>query len=111
MLITIADLLHKNALLLQTNKTKHTVMAKKETKQEKTCYSPEELQEFKDKFVIKSVESPSKGFSIGRSDGNIERLHGKENIFAWTCLEFDLSEFFLRKNYSKAFLFYFIFQF
>ncbi|KAF3448173.1 hypothetical protein FNV43_RR08884 [Rhamnella rubrinervis] len=37
-------------------------------------YEELELQEFKDKFVIKSVESPSRGFSIGRSDGNIEQL-------------------------------------
>ncbi|XP_059639037.1 phosphoinositide phosphatase SAC8 isoform X2 [Cornus florida] len=34
-----------------------------------------ELQEFQDKFLIKSVESPSQGFSIARSDGNIEPLN------------------------------------
>uniref|UniRef100_A0A5B7A5K7 Putative phosphoinositide phosphatase SAC8 n=1 Tax=Davidia involucrata TaxID=16924 RepID=A0A5B7A5K7_DAVIN len=34
-----------------------------------------ELHEFQDKFVIKAVESPDQGFSIGRSDGNIEPLN------------------------------------
>ncbi|PKI51459.1 hypothetical protein CRG98_028170 [Punica granatum] len=33
-----------------------------------------ELQEFQDKFVIRSKESPSDGFSIGRREGNIESL-------------------------------------
>ncbi|XP_060674209.1 phosphoinositide phosphatase SAC8 isoform X2 [Ziziphus jujuba] len=37
-------------------------------------YEELELQEFHDKFVIKSVESPNRGFSIGRQDGNIEPL-------------------------------------
>ncbi|XP_057984195.1 phosphoinositide phosphatase SAC8 isoform X1 [Malania oleifera] len=31
-----------------------------------------ELQEFQDKFVIKSAKSPTQGFSIDRRDGNIE---------------------------------------
>ncbi|KAL5550498.1 hypothetical protein UlMin_000674 [Ulmus minor] len=35
-----------------------------------------ELQEFQDKFVVKSLESPTRGFSIGRRDGNIEPLDG-----------------------------------
>lgn len=35
-----------------------------------------ELLEFKDKYVIKSVESTDQGFSIDRRDGNIEPLNG-----------------------------------
>lgn len=35
-----------------------------------------ELLEFKDQYVIKSVESPDQGFSIDRRDGNIEPLNG-----------------------------------
>ncbi|XP_060176402.1 phosphoinositide phosphatase SAC8 isoform X1 [Lycium barbarum] len=35
-----------------------------------------ELQEFADKFVIISLESPTEGFSISRFDGNIEKLNG-----------------------------------
>ncbi|XP_062095118.1 phosphoinositide phosphatase SAC8 [Humulus lupulus] len=37
-------------------------------------YEKLELQEFQHKFVIKSVESPIRGFSISRLDGNIEPL-------------------------------------
>ncbi|XP_024026440.1 phosphoinositide phosphatase SAC8 isoform X3 [Morus notabilis] len=37
-------------------------------------YEKLELQEFQEKFVIKSMESPSHGFSIDRHDGNIEPL-------------------------------------
>ncbi|XP_058002993.1 phosphoinositide phosphatase SAC8 isoform X2 [Hevea brasiliensis] len=33
-----------------------------------------ELQEFQDKYVIKSVDYPNRGFSIDRRDGNIESL-------------------------------------
>ncbi|KAK9124529.1 hypothetical protein Sjap_014131 [Stephania japonica] len=33
-----------------------------------------ELQEFQDKYVIKSTESPLQSFSIGRSDGEIQAL-------------------------------------
>ena len=43
-------------------------------------YDQLELQEFQDKYVIKSIESPNQGFSIGRRDGNVEPLTGK-NIF------------------------------
>uniref|UniRef100_A0A2N9I274 SAC domain-containing protein n=1 Tax=Fagus sylvatica TaxID=28930 RepID=A0A2N9I274_FAGSY len=39
-------------------------------------YDQLELQEFQDKYVIKSVESPDQGFSIGRRDGNVEPLNG-----------------------------------
>ncbi|PON92215.1 Phosphoinositide phosphatase [Trema orientale] len=39
-----------------------------------------ELQEFQDKFVIKSLESPAQGFSIDRHDGNIEPIHGGGDI-------------------------------
>ncbi|GFP92180.1 phosphoinositide phosphatase sac8 [Phtheirospermum japonicum] len=41
-------------------------------------WSELELQEFTDKFVIKSVESPDQGFSISRLDGNIDELNGDE---------------------------------
>ncbi|XP_021827415.1 phosphoinositide phosphatase SAC8-like [Prunus avium] len=39
-------------------------------------YEQLELQEFQDKFVIKSVEAPDQGFSIDRRDGTIEPLNG-----------------------------------
>lgn len=39
-------------------------------------WSELELQEFSDKFVIKSVESPDQGFSVNRFDGNIDKLNG-----------------------------------
>ncbi|CAL5420350.1 unnamed protein product [Camellia sinensis] len=38
-------------------------------------WSEMELHEFKDKFVIKAVESPDQCFSIGRTNGNIEPLN------------------------------------
>ncbi|CAB4284763.1 unnamed protein product [Prunus armeniaca] len=38
-------------------------------------YEQLELQEFQDKFVIKSVEAPDQGFSIDRRDGTIEPLN------------------------------------
>ncbi|KAK6120251.1 hypothetical protein DH2020_045942 [Rehmannia glutinosa] len=41
-------------------------------------WSELELQEFSDKFVIKSVESPDQGFSISRLDGNIDKLNGDD---------------------------------
>ncbi|KAM6550612.1 hypothetical protein CsatB_000420 [Cannabis sativa] len=37
-------------------------------------YDKLELQEFHHKFVIKSLQSPTRGFSISRLDGNIEPL-------------------------------------
>ncbi|CAK9323369.1 unnamed protein product [Citrullus colocynthis] len=37
-------------------------------------YDQLELHEFQDRFVVKSVEFPSRGFSINRGDGNIEPL-------------------------------------
>lgn len=40
-------------------------------------YDQLQLQEFPDKFVIKSVESPNHGFSIGRREGNIELLNAE----------------------------------
>ncbi|XP_015582672.1 phosphoinositide phosphatase SAC8 isoform X3 [Ricinus communis] len=43
-------------------------------------YDQLELHEFQDKYVIKSVESPNRGFSIGRSDGNIEPLNTDDTI-------------------------------
>lgn len=39
-------------------------------------YEQLELQEFQDKFVIKSIEAPDQGFSIDRRDGTIEPLNG-----------------------------------
>ena len=39
-------------------------------------YEELELQEFQDKFVIKSVAAPDRGFSMDRRDGVIERLNG-----------------------------------
>lgn len=38
-------------------------------------WSELELHEFEDKFVIKAVESPDQGFSIRRSDGNLESIN------------------------------------
>ncbi|XP_050212969.1 phosphoinositide phosphatase SAC8 isoform X2 [Mercurialis annua] len=45
-------------------------------------YDRLELLEFHDKYVIKSVESPIKGFSIGRSDGDIQPLDNDETSSA-----------------------------
>ncbi|KAL7136216.1 hypothetical protein ABFS83_10G014600 [Erythranthe nasuta] len=42
-------------------------------------WSELELQEFTDKFVIKSMESPEEGFSISRSDGTIDKLNGDDS--------------------------------
>jgi len=39
-------------------------------------YDELELQEFQDKFVIKSLQSPNEGFWISRVDGNINLLDG-----------------------------------
>ncbi|XP_040372338.1 phosphoinositide phosphatase SAC8 isoform X2 [Rosa chinensis] len=39
-------------------------------------YEKLELQEFPDKFVVKSVEAPDQGFVIARRDGTIEPLDG-----------------------------------
>ncbi|KAL3531681.1 hypothetical protein ACH5RR_005202 [Cinchona calisaya] len=41
-------------------------------------WSELELHEFKDRFVIKSVELPQEGFSISRFDGNIDNLNNGE---------------------------------
>lgn len=40
-------------------------------------WSQLELQEFSDKFVIRSTESPIEGFSVSRFDGTIEKLNGE----------------------------------
>lgn len=40
-------------------------------------WSKLELEEFTDKFVIKSVESPDQGFCINRLDGSIDKLDGQ----------------------------------
>ncbi|XP_034693382.1 phosphoinositide phosphatase SAC8 isoform X2 [Vitis riparia] len=39
-------------------------------------YDQLELQEFEDKFVIRAVESPDQGFSIGLRDGDVEPFDG-----------------------------------
>ena len=39
-------------------------------------YDQLELQEFQDKFVIRAVESPDQGFSIGLRDGDVEPFDG-----------------------------------
>lgn len=41
-------------------------------------YDQLELHEFQDRFVVKSVEFPNRGFSINRGDGNIEPLDCKD---------------------------------
>ncbi|VFQ90977.1 unnamed protein product [Cuscuta campestris] len=40
-------------------------------------WSELELREFPEKFVIRPRESPDLGFSVSRSDGSIEKLHGE----------------------------------
>ncbi|CAN1277067.1 Phosphoinositide phosphatase SAC8 [Linum perenne] len=42
-------------------------------------YDRMELLEFQHKYVIKSVESPSRGFSISREDGDIQPLSGTDD--------------------------------
>lgn len=39
-------------------------------------YDHLELQEFEDKFVIRAVESPAQGFSVGIRDGDIKPFNG-----------------------------------
>ncbi|CAN0846689.1 Phosphoinositide phosphatase SAC8 [Linum grandiflorum] len=39
-----------------------------------------ELLEFQDKYVIKSVESPNRGFSISREDGDIQPLNDDTSL-------------------------------
>lgn len=51
-----------------------------------------ELLEFKDQYVIKSVESPDQGFSIDRRDGNIEPLNGNGS-FKFFFLKFNFYHF------------------
>ena len=41
-------------------------------------YDQLELQEFPDKYVVKSVEVPDQGFVLGRRDGTIEPLNGND---------------------------------
>jgi len=48
-------------------------MAKKETKQEKTCYSPEELQEFKE-LILKKIEEAKRNL-----DMQLQAMAGNEN--------------------------------
>lgn len=49
-------------------------------------YDELELQEFQDKFVIKSHQSPNEGFWISRVDGNINLLDGNLLfIFIFFC--------------------------
>lgn len=44
-------------------------------------YDQLELLEYEDRLVFKSLESPDKGFSICRRQGNIEPLSGKSFFF------------------------------
>ena len=48
-------------------------MAKKEVKQEKTCYSPEELQEFKE-LILKKIEEAKRNL-----DMQLQAMAGNEN--------------------------------
>lgn len=73
MLISIADIMHKKGLYLQNHKLKKAVMAKKEVKQEKTCYSPEELQEFKE-LILKKIEEAKRNL-----DMQLQAMAGNEN--------------------------------
>lgn len=57
-------------------------------------YEQLELQEFQDKFVIKSVEAPDQGFSIDRRDGTIEPLNGIN--FLALLMEFQFCLIFLK---------------
>ncbi|KAI3759859.1 hypothetical protein L1987_50242 [Smallanthus sonchifolius] len=43
-------------------------------------WSQLELHEFGDKFVIRSLQFPDQGFSIARSDGTFQKLHGEINL-------------------------------
>ncbi|KAL9675101.1 hypothetical protein QQ045_003301 [Rhodiola kirilowii] len=47
-------------------------------------YDELQLLEFPDRFIVKSVQSPDKGFSIGRHEGNIELL-GSDTSVADPC--------------------------
>jgi hypothetical protein len=55
-------------------------------------YDELELQEFHDKFVIKSHQSPNEGFWINRVDGNINILDGNL-IFHLFIVEFHFLQF------------------
>ncbi|MBQ3579891.1 MAG: TraR/DksA family transcriptional regulator [Bacteroidales bacterium] len=48
-------------------------MAKKEAKQEKTCYSPEELQEFKE-LILKKIEEAKRNLEL-----QLQAMAGNEN--------------------------------
>ncbi|CAM8964738.1 unnamed protein product [Rhodiola kirilowii] len=43
-------------------------------------YDELQLLEFPDRFIVKSVQSPDKGFSIGRHEGNIELLGSETSV-------------------------------
>ena len=43
-------------------------------------YDQLELHEFQDRFVVRSVEFPNRGFSINRGDGDIEPLICKDSF-------------------------------
>ena len=49
------------------------VMAKKAAKQEKTCYSPEELQEFKE-LILKKIEEAKRNLEL-----QLQAMAGNEN--------------------------------
>lgn len=49
-------------------------------------YDQLELHEFQDRFVVRSVELASRGFSINRGDGNIEPLNCKNFLFSFPSM-------------------------
>lgn len=55
----------------------YTMQSEEELPEHFRLFNELELHEFEDKFVIKSTESNSQGFSISRSDGDIEKLEGE----------------------------------
>lgn len=65
-------------------------------------YEQLELQEFQGKFVIKTLEFPTQGFSIDRHDGNIEPLDGKGLCFL--CIWLLISIFSLRITKRGCFI-------
>lgn len=69
-------------------------------------YDEIELQEFQDKFVIKSHQSPNHGFWISRVDGNINSLDGNFFFLFYLLLDFSFFILCLVWNGKKMFYFY-----
>lgn len=66
-------------------------------------YDELELQEFPDKFVIKSHQSSNHGFWISRVDGNINSLDGNFLFFFHLLLNFSYFFLCLVSNGKKMF--------